>query len=196
MDVAGLLIGVVGLLFGAFQFRRAEVLAKRVTNINWQDLNSACRDLRRSIERRNRPIGLVLTPGTRGGLVADLIVRGMKGPKPPILVGLTRTKADSAHPLSDFKLVSGGPVWAVYLPVVPPPADVIGDVLIVDDYVRSGDFMENCRQHLVACGYDDSRIVTAAVAVSGVASQAGRKPNHSWRQVERSDFAFPWGPAE
>jgi len=70
-----------------------------------------------------------------------------------------------------------------------------GDILIVDDFVMSGDFLEALKKQLVEAGVVASRIRSASIAVTRVAIRNHKAPDYYWWTADDDDFYFPWGKA-
>lgn len=127
--------------------------------------------------------------------MSGLVAKNLGDPPPPILVCFTRP-SDESFILQDQTLIlSRGPKWTVFAPFIPSPDRIDGDVLILDDFVRAGDFMANARSLLADHGLEEVRTVTEAVVVSSVAKSANRQPDLYWRDSPGAEFSFPWGPA-
>ncbi|MEU0546775.1 hypothetical protein [Micromonospora sp. NPDC005979] len=70
-----------------------------------------------------------------------------------------------------------------------------GNILIVDDFVMSGDFLAGLRARLVDEGVAADRIRAASVAVTRVARKNHKSPEYYWWLADSDDFFFPWGRA-
>ncbi|WP_146231451.1 hypothetical protein [Lentzea atacamensis] len=70
-----------------------------------------------------------------------------------------------------------------------------GTVLIVDDFVMPGDFLDSLKQELVAAGPSEDRIRSAAVAVTKISVNNHKALDCYWWLAEDDRFFFPWGKA-
>jgi hypoxanthine phosphoribosyltransferase len=191
---SGFTVGLVGLGLAAWQALRAEQLARRVRSVTWSDVQVAAYKLASQCERNKVRPSVIVAAGTRGGIIADLI-RSHFATECPILVGVVcSSNSDAPGSLRGFvKWV--GPRWTVFVPSQPNKMWSAGHVLIVDDFVRTGDAMKAIRNALITQGAPPEKLVTAAIAVSDIALDNNRAPDFYWRAVHDVNFSFPWGVA-
>ncbi|MFJ3422006.1 phosphoribosyltransferase family protein [Streptomyces sp. NPDC086082] len=191
--VGGLLIGITGIVLTVFYARKAEQLNKMRKRLDWSDLQAAASDLSQRIKSDFNPAAII-TPGLTGATFANLLVTEFPG-QPPVYVG-TRTWKESAHSPkseSDSFLIETQK-WIV---TIPNSISEIreGDLLIVDDFAMSGDFLELLRSKLEEAGIEKGRIHSCSLAVTKVAIKNHKSPDYYWWVADDDDFFFPWGKA-
>jgi hypoxanthine phosphoribosyltransferase len=210
---AGPLIGLAGVAWGIAGFiqarryhRRAEDLAQQLKRISWDDLHIAAYDLGHKIAQDGAGAGapdrgpaVIVTPGLNGATFANLLVQEFIA-KPPVYVGIrywTKEYPDGPpkNSLGDDALLH----VITHKAHVTVPRAVLkhtqGPILIVDDFVMSGEFMANFTKVLTDCGVSRDRIRSCAVVVTKVAASAGRAPDYYYKITDDADFLFPWGKA-
>lgn len=69
-------------------------------------------------------------------------------------------------------------------------------ILLVDDFVMSGDGLSRVKDALLAQGFDPGRIRTGAVVATKLALANRKGPDFLARDARDFDFSFPWGRAE
>jgi hypoxanthine phosphoribosyltransferase len=70
-----------------------------------------------------------------------------------------------------------------------------GTVLVVDDFVMSGDFLETLKRKLMTFGFRSDQIKSAAIAATKVAIKNHKSPDYYWWIADDDDFFFTWGKA-
>jgi hypoxanthine phosphoribosyltransferase len=69
-------------------------------------------------------------------------------------------------------------------------------VLLLDDFVMSGDGLANVTKALLAKGFESSRLRSGAVVATRLAIANRKGPDYWARETRDFDFYFPWGRAE
>lgn len=193
LALAGLFIGVVGVVATIYYERKSARLDKLRKRLEWPDLQAAANDLGQQIKRECTPAAIV-TAGLRGATFANLLASEFVG-QPPVYVGISTWKeGQHSEVLTDgwFKLETSK--WMVTIPRTPVRYKS-GTILIVDDFVMSGDFMQLLKQTLVKAGVEVDRIRTVSIAATKVAVKNHKAPDYYWWLAENDDFFFPWGKA-
>jgi hypoxanthine phosphoribosyltransferase len=195
MTVGGLVIGLAGVLLTIFYARKAERLNSIRKRLDWSDLQAAASDLSQKIRADFTPAAVV-TPGLTGATFANLLVTDLPN-QPPVYVGI-RTWKEAAHSAGytsgSFRIETKK--WIVEIPAsVSALIESQGDILIVDDFAMSGDFLEMLRTELVAAGFRKEQIHSCSLAVTKVAIKNHKAPDYYWWIADDDDFYFPWGKA-
>jgi hypoxanthine phosphoribosyltransferase len=192
--IGGLGTGVVGVILTVYYARKSDRINKMRKRLEWPDLQAAATDLGRKIKRDFQPVALV-TPGLTGATFANLLVHEFPN-QPPVYVG-TRTWKDQTHGViqqGDWFVIETKK-WIVTIPsTVVSHSD--GTILIVDDFVMSGDFLDSLRSRLESAGVDPQRIRAASIAATRVAIANHKAPEYYWWLADNDDFYFPWGKAQ
>jgi len=137
---------------------------------------------------------VVFTPGLRGATFANLLVAEFNE-EIPVVVGISIIKQDATViNLPNYHLIETTK-WSVYIPEQ-LFAFSQKNILIVDDFAMSGDFLHNLSATLIARGFAKEHIRTMCVAVTKVAIKAHKAPDYYWFQAEEANFYFPWGKAK
>jgi hypoxanthine phosphoribosyltransferase len=202
IGAVGTSVGIVGVILTIYyatkavrsqeQVRRLEGLRKR---LDWTEIQTAASDLAQSLLAKGVIPRAFVTPGLNGATFANLL-RDALGSSAPVYVGVSHWKEDD--PKDGNLLVEDAAAyisletskWRVFLPRVPASV-ASGTVLLVDDLVMSGDFLVAARTALLSSGI--SRVTTAAIVTTEVASRGKKAPEHSWLTTHETEFYFPWG---
>jgi len=200
MDVivgwAGFAVGAVGAVLAAVAFWDAVRSRRRLKTIAWEDLQKAARHLASKIKNEDFIPDLIIAPGPRGGIVAELVAQQFTMP-PHILVGTTVRAKDADSWRTPITFVEFPSVkWSVFFPEQVTELCPGSKILLIDDYARTGESITLISDWLASCGNDNTNIKTATVAVSEIAIDNQRDPDHHWKRVDSSDFSFPWGAAK
>jgi hypoxanthine phosphoribosyltransferase len=194
LGIGGFLVGIVGIVLTIYYAQQAQRLNKMRKRLEWADLQAAASDLGQRMKHNFAP-AVVVTPGLTGATFANLLVTEFPN-QPPVLVG-TRTWKDDPHApvLPDDSIVIDTKKWIVTI-----PRKVLlyqsGKILIVDDFVMSGDFLDLLKARMVEAGIDAARIVAASIVVTKVAIKNRKSPDYYWWVADDDDFFFPWGKAK
>ena len=194
LGIGGFVIGVVGLVLTIYYARKAEQLNLAKKRLDWADLQNAANDLGRQI-RREFPPSAIVTPGLAGATFGNLLATEFQN-QPPVFVGTRTWREDPHNPVkSDGSFYFTTSKWIVTIPkAVLNYKD--GNILIIDDFVMSGDFLAKLRERLIESGVPADRIRAASVAVTRVACKNHKAPEYYWWLADNDDFYFPWGRAK
>jgi hypoxanthine phosphoribosyltransferase len=194
LGLGGFFVGIIGIALTIHYARRAEELNRMRKRLEWSDLQAAANDLGQRIKREFPP-AVIVTPGLPGATFANLLAAEFTN-QPPVLVGTRTWKSDPHAPVpEDGSLIFETKKWLVTIPTA-----VIGykdeNILIVDDFVMSGDFLDLLKARLIGNGVPADRIRAASVAVTKVALKNHKAPQYYWWIADDDDFFFPWGKAK
>jgi hypoxanthine phosphoribosyltransferase len=193
LAVGGLVVGLIGVVLTILYARKAEQLNSMRKRLDWSDLQAAASDLSQRIKSDFNPVAIV-TPGLTGATFANLLVTEFPG-QPPVYVGSrTWKEADHSRTPDSHSFQIETKKWIVTIPSSVSALNE-GDILIVDDFAMSGDFLELLRTKLVEAGIQQERIHSCSLAVTKVAIKNHKAPDYYWWIAEDDDFYFPWGKA-
>ena len=188
------LASVVGLALTLYYGRKSARLERASQTLSWEDVAVAADDLAAAIARSGFQPDLFLALSVRSGIIAHFIAKHLT-PTRPVLVGIVEWKEEdlfsgdlSAYDAFDTSKVRIHIPKALY-------ANNKCRVLLVEDFIMSGDGMAETRSRLEAHGFPSHAIRTAALIVTGIALARHRGPDHYWKKVDSLDFFFPWGRA-
>lgn len=68
-------------------------------------------------------------------------------------------------------------------------------ILIIDDFVMSGDFLVTLTKKLKDLGYSEENMYSCCVATTQVAIKAEKNANYHWNIIDADNSYFPWGKA-
>ncbi|MCI4066371.1 hypothetical protein MRQ36_28985 [Micromonospora sp. R77] len=184
---------VIGFALAIWQTLRAEQLNRRQRDLQWPQFRGAVSDLARSIDRSDFIPEVIVALSDRGAMVAHLVVRELRKQLPIITVGYLGSSADSVE-LPGYKALAGAKS-SVYLP------DRLAElnhrrVLLVDDFVMSGDGLIRARSEMFSSGFTAERVRSASVVATRLSIVNKKGPDFYAREVRDFDFRFPWGRAE
>ena len=199
MSIVNELIGIVGTLFGAWGVAQNIISKKKnrkLKAITWSDIQSATKFFWKKLKHEKFEPTFIITPGQKGGIISQLISdfyeEGI-----PICSGYLEAK-NKKQVTDDNYLTLSTTKWNVYLPISLKTCKQKDKVklLIVDDFVMSGDFLYKLKSTLLELGYLEKNICSCAMAVTKVAIDANKAPSYYWKVVDDKDFYFPWGKAQ
>jgi hypoxanthine phosphoribosyltransferase len=193
LGLGGLLIGGVGVLLTIYYARKAEELNRKRKRLEWSDIQAAANDLGQRIKRDFSP-AVIITPGLTGATFANLLSEEFSG-QPPVFVG-TRTWKESPHSTIPDRGVFEIETMKWFVTIPEAVFEYCnGTVLVVDDFVMSGDFLETLKRKLMTFGFRSDQIKSAAIAATKVAIKNHKSPDYYWWIADDDDFFFPWGKA-
>ena len=194
LAAGGVAVAVVGVLLTIYYAKKADELNKKRKRLEWPDLQAAANDLGQRIKRDFQP-SMIVTPGLTGATFANLLVAEIGG-QPPVLVGTRTWKADAHPPVpSDNSFLLETKKWIVTIPRASATYEE-GYILIVDDFVMSGDFLDSLKTELANAGVGPDRVRSASIVVTKVAIKNHKAPDYYWWIADDDDFFFPWGKAK
>lgn len=159
-------------------------------------IQSATKYFWRKLQYQKFKPDFIVTPGQKGGIIAQLI-RDFYENDIPIFSGFLNIKGREVVKDENYLTLSTTK-WNVHLPISLKTFKQKNKIklLIVDDFVMSGDFMHLLKEILLELGYLEQNIYSCAIVVTKVAMDANKGPNYHWKIVDDKDFYFPWGKAE
>lgn len=199
MSIVSELIGIAGTAFGVWGVAltiSSNRKSRKLKAVTWSDIHSATKFFWKKLKRQNFYPDYIITPGQKGGIIAQLI-KDFYDDEIPILSGfLEANQSGGVSGENDF--IVSTTKWNVHMPIsinVPTEKEKV-KLLIVDDFAMSGDFLHSFKNRLVELGYSESNIRSCIVAVTKVALDSNKGPDYYWKIVDDKEFNFPWGKAE
>jgi hypoxanthine phosphoribosyltransferase len=184
---------VIGFGLAIWQTMRAEQLNRRQRDLDWPRFRSAASDLARSIDRSDFMPDVILALSERGAMVAHLVARELRSQVPIITAAYLGKPDDTLH-LPGFDALRGTKA----VTFLPGRLAELRDrrVLLLDDFVMSGDGLATVVRALRDRGFAAERIRSGAVVATRLAIANKKGPDYWGRETRDFDFYFPWGRAE
>lgn len=139
---------------------------------------------------------VILAPGTRGAIIAELLVHRIDR-SIPVFVGISYQnlgKISQKLILDEFEAFGIVDDWEL---MIPKSVLLFKDqkILIVDDFCLTGNFFKRLKTYLVSKGYSAENIKVYCAVVTIVSKAAGRAPEYFSSVTDGDDYYFPWGKA-
>jgi hypoxanthine phosphoribosyltransferase len=183
---------VFGFGLAVWQAMRAEQLNKRQRDLDWPRFRNAASDLARSVDRSGFMPDFILSISDRGAMVGHLVARELRRQIPIITVGYLDQEEEVSIP--GF-LTLRGTKATTFLP--DGLKGLNGKrVLLVDDFVMSGDGLLRVKDQLLDYGFAKDSIKSGAVVATKVSMANKKGPDFFAREARDFDFFFPWGRAK
>lgn len=196
MNIISFIIGIIGTLlsaYGAYLTVRSNQQTRKSKTIDWGQMQTACKYICKQLKNNFIP-DAIITPGQKGGILAQLILDNLDL-EIPIYTGFLISKEKKSNEiLSENYILLETTKWNVFLP---KSIEVSKDmkILIVDDLVMSGDFLYKLQNRLIEYGYSKKNIQSCSIATTTVANATKKSPDYYWKIVDADDCYFPWGKA-
>lgn len=193
LNAASFIIGTALSAFGIWQTYKGNKMQKASKTIDWTQVTLASKALSKLIPKKMNP-DVIICPGQKGGIFAQLLAEEL-GIEVPIYTGFTidRDTTLDQDLINDYVALHTSK-WNVFLPK--SIESLQGkNVLIVDDYVMSGDFLQQIKEHLVSNGLANTEILSCSIATTTVAISTRKAPDFYWKIADADACYFPWGKA-
>jgi len=194
IGLAGVVLACVGVGVSVHYARKADTADKSRRRLEWSDLQVAAHEMGVAVKKAiGEPVAL-LTPGLTGATFANLLVEEFPS-APPVYVGVRIWKRDSAGAaLCEDSFEIETERWVVSVPLAPLRHEG-GHILVVDDFVMSGDFLQSVKKALLERGLSVDRVYSVSIAATRVAVDNRKGPDSYWWLADNGEFYFPWGKA-
>ncbi|WCN83810.1 phosphoribosyltransferase [Micromonospora sp. LH3U1] len=184
---------VIGFGLAIWQAVRAEQLNRRERDLDWPRFRSTTSDLARSIDRSDFMPEVILALSERGAMVAHLVARELRRQVPIVTVAYLG-RPDGNADIPGYEAIHGTKA-VLFLP------ERIGELqgrrlLLLDDFVMSGDGLHATIAALLGKGFDRQDIRSGAVVATKLSIVSKKGPDYFGREARNFDFYFPWGRAE
>jgi hypoxanthine phosphoribosyltransferase len=183
---------VFGFGLAVWQAMRAEQLNKRQRDLDWPRFRNAASDLARSVDRSGFMPDFILSMSDRGAMVGHLVARELRRQIPIITVGYLDQEEEVSIP--GFLTLRGSKATTF----LPDGLKGLKEkrVLLVDDFVMSGDGLLRVKDQLLDYGFAKDSIKSGAVVATKVSMANKKGPDFFAREARDFDFFFPWGRAK
>lgn len=183
---------VLGFGLAVWQAMRAEQLNKRQRDLDWPRFRNAASDLARSVDRSGFMPDFILSISERGAIVGNLVARELRYQIPILTVGYLDQAGTVSIP---GYLTLRGTKATTFL-----PEGLRGlkekKVLLLDDFVMSGDGLFRVKNQLLEYGFAAKCIRSGSVVATKLAIANNKGPDFFAREARDFDFFFPWGRAK
>lgn len=195
VGILSLIIGMAGAILSYDAYKKSRALK----TVSWNDLQSATKFIWKKLKEKNFTPDIILSSDPKGGIVGYMISKFYKDDIFTNIGHATRKGMKRAITFSNTSYtVINTNKWEVGLSkqIIDINEKKDKKILIVDDFVLSGDFNMELIDLLLKSGYQKENIIVCCVAVTNVAIQSNKAPELYWKAVDNDDFYFPWGKAE
>lgn len=192
-NAASFIIGTALSAYGIWQTNKGNKMQRASKTIDWDQIQVASKALSKSIKKKMIP-DVIICPGQKGGIFAQLLMEDL-AIEVPIYTGFLVNNTTNVDATLQTNYVSLDTTkWHVYLP---KNIESLRDknILIVDDYVMSGDFLSQLKKYLLDHGVDSSKLLSCSIATKDVAIGTNKAPNLFWKIADAGVCYFPWGKA-
>jgi hypoxanthine phosphoribosyltransferase len=149
-------------------------------------------DLARSVDRSGFMPDYILAISERGAMVGNLVARELRKQIPIVTVAyLDKHEATSIPGYITLE----GTKATTFVPAGLKALNT-SKILLLDDFVMSGDGLERVRNWLLADGFANDNIRSGAVVTTRLAIANHKGPDFYAKETKDFDFWFPWGRAK
>lgn len=200
MDLLNAILGIItiiSVILTVYYGQKSARLEKERNKIDWVDMQLAAKSLAKKLHKAKFIPDIIFTPGVRGATFANLLENELASNKViPIFVGTTLAKEskDICESYDEYEKVETTK-WVVLIPKC-ILATIDKKVLIVDDYVMTGDFLQNTITLVLRSGLKKKNIKSMALAITKTTIDADKSPDFYWHITKDPKFLFPWGEAK
>lgn len=202
VDVVSIVVGIISLIIGiigAIYTYKAYIKERALKTISWDDIQNGVRYIWKKLKKIEFVPDIMISPDPKSGIIAFTLAQYFDK---DILIDVGqafRRESTVSQMFSDecYTVVKTNK-WKVLLSkqleCIQNKENV--KILVVDDFILSGDFNTKLIDFLIQQGYKEENIIVCCLAVTKVAISSAKSPNYSWKTVDDEDFYFPWGKAE
>lgn len=189
------IISIIGTVLTVFYGLKVSKLEKAKRTLTWHDLQMISDSTALSLKKDNFLPEVILCPGLRGGILAELFLNKFER-NIPVFIGISHRDFSKINKLNiaGYKRFIIADDWDILIP------DVIftfknKKILIIDDFCLTGTFFQNLRQHLIDNGFNNEKIKIFSSVITKVTKVAGRAPEYYAIVTDDDYIYFPWGKA-
>jgi hypoxanthine phosphoribosyltransferase len=186
-------LGTVGTFYYGIKSIKLE---KQKRSLDFEDLLASAGDIKSRISASKFVPQIIFTPGLRGATFANILEDEFRTNTLPVIVGITFFEKDGLDFFPDpegYELIESER-WQLFIPKL-LFAQTEKQLLIVDDFALTGDFLDKLKIKLLGYGFKLENIRTATIATTSVAIASRYAPDFYWHEANDDDFFFPWGKA-
>lgn len=202
MDIVNIVLAIISLaigMVGAIYTYKSYLKARTLKTISWTDVHNGTKYIWKELRHLHYNPDVMISPDPKSGIVAYMLTKFFDY---DIFVDVGQAMRKSASiSMMDapehFSIISTNK-WKVLLSKQLEHMKEKENVriLIVDDFVLSGDFNSQLTEWLKNQGYKEENIMVCCLAVTKVAISSAKAPDLYWKIVDDENFYFPWGKAE
>lgn len=195
IGILSLIIGIIGAIFTYRAYSRE----RKLKTVSWSDIQNGTKFIWKELRKKEFIPDLMISPDPKGGIIAFLLGQffdqsiyidiGHAIRKDMIQEGQYSEEIYTIINTNRWKVV-----FSKQLENISSKENI--KVLIVEDFVLSGDFNLTLFDFLTGLGYKKENIMVSCLAVTKVAISSSKEPDLCWKIVDNEDFYFPWGKAE
>lgn len=193
-NAVSFIVGTTLSAYGIWQTHKGNKMQKASKTIDWEQIQVASKALSKSIKKEILP-DAIICPGQKGGIFAQLLLEELDLVIPIYTGFILKNTADVDNSLSENYIKLSTTKWNVYLPKCIEHLQG-KNVLIVDDYVMSGDFLQQLKAYLLTNGVAETQLMSCSVATTDVAISTNKSPDLFWKIADAKECYFPWGKAK
>lgn len=187
---------IISFIYAIYCSYRLKKKEKEQKSITWEDVNIATKDLVKKIEKEFQP-DVIYIPNVKSGLIVHF-AKDYFSEYIPVILGQTILKKQ--YPKSSTEKIENQDdylyfetnKWYAYIPKSLLPFKH-KNLLIIDDFAMSGDFLEKLVNQLIDNGFAKNKIITSCLATTEVAIANKKSPTFYWKKFSTIDIYMPWG---
>jgi len=197
--IIGYIIAIFGVISTIFFGRKTSKLEKEKITLEWQDLETAAKDLAINIQKKFTP-DIIFIPDSKDGTIVHMIKTQLSTELKtiPIMVGILIWKNEEGEKpnltdyLQPFYDVCESKKWCAY---IPKEITMYKDkkILIVDDIVFTGDLCSKLKDWFHENKFVANNVKFACIVSTRIANESANLPDYYWKEIDSFDFYFPWG---
>ena len=196
VNIISFIVSIVSFLYAIYCHHLAKKAEKKQRTLNWKDVSIAAKDLAKQIKDDHRP-DIIYVPSIKSGIIVHFI-RDYFSEYIPVITGQLVSKKqfsiESTNKIQnhDQYLCFETKKWYAYV-----PKNLLDykskNLLIIDDFAMSGDFLQTLSIILSDNGFNPESIQTLCLATTEVAVKSEKSPTYYWKQFSTTDVYMPWG---
>lgn len=188
-------ITVLGLGATLYYGWSARVISNNKKTIDWKKVKSIVNKSLKQVEKDNFQVEVILAPGTRGSILAELILTKFNR-EIPAVVGIsyiehTQKQMPDMNQYVSFEIDKK---WSIFIPTAIRDFRDL-NILIVDDFCFTGEFFLKLKKHLISMGFKESKIKVFCAVITKVTVAGNKTPDYYGLITDDDNFYFPWGKA-
>jgi hypoxanthine phosphoribosyltransferase len=195
INVISSIVSVIGVVLTIYFGFKALRLEREKNNLSWPQLQLIADATCFKLKRDDFVPDLIIAPGLRGAILAELIVnkfnRNILAITGISFMEFTKKPMPIINGYIAFPI---GKCWNIYIPSAINEFKN-GKILIVDDFCLTGEFFQVLRTYLVGLGFNNDNIKVFCPVITKVTKVAGRSPEYYNVVTDDDNFYFPWGKA-
>lgn len=185
------IIGVILTIYFGYRSLKAE---KKLKTMDWAEVIIAMNQLLKRMKRDKFVPDLIVTPGARGAILAELLL-GYFSHDIPVYTGISIiSSVRKISCINGYEKINSLKNWDIFIPKSVFESNNF-KILIVDDFTITGTFPENIKKLFIEKGFSETNIKTMYVVITSAAKASFRTPDYFYKIVDNDDYYFPWGKA-